>query len=585
MSPLDTIPGPVVRLDRSGCIQDLCSKAKGLNVCLEIGGVFRDMLDTDAASRLSSILRGPLDRDSNHELEANIGQKRFRLTVGSAPETDGTRLLQLTDITEFRALSRALAWNEQRYRSLFSENPDAVFSQDLEGRFVEVNQATVELTGYLAGELVKLDWQDIVDPACRVDAKVSFMAALAGNPCSFPCRIINRQGRVAIVQITHFPILVGGDVVGVFAVARDKTERYRLEESRRLLQTCVDQIHEVIIITEMDGDERAGTRIKFVNQAVSRITGYRPDELIGRSPKLFQGEATDKAALQRIRAAQARREPITEEIINYRRDGTPFWNEMEIVPVPASREDEPGHFVSVLRDVTELKQWEAELQHSREELRRLSQAQDSLLEEERRRMARDLHDELGQSLTALKLNIGVALNQSSGLPASYIQRLRLLAQITDGMIEQVREIAANLRPAMLDDLGFETTAEWFLEQCADREGTDVQWHAQLDTDGRVKGDVATTLFRILQECMTNISRHAKASAVNVWYQESPERARLVVVDNGVGFDPGAVGKRGLGLIGIRERVALLDGDLLVESALGKGVRIVVSLPLTGEAND
>lgn len=200
-------------------------------------------------------------------------------------------------------------------------------------------------------------------------------------------------------------------------------------------------------------------------------------------------------------------------------------------------------------------------------------------------MARDLHDELGQSLTALKLNIGVALNQSSGLPASYIQRLRLLAQITDGMIEQVREIAANLRPAMLDDLGFETTAEWFLEQCADREGTDVQWHAQLDTDGRVKGDVATTLFRILQECMTNISRHAKASAVNVWYQESPERARLVVVDNGVGFDPGAVGKRGLGLIGIRERVALLDGDLLVESALGKGVRIVVSLPLTGEAND
>ncbi|WP_404362958.1 PAS domain S-box protein [Marinobacter sp.] len=585
MSRMDVMPGAVIRLDTAGYITDLSRNAEHIDAPLKVRKCFPEMLDRKAADWLHAALAGKQDPTSR-ELEATIGSQRFRLTIGSEPDPDGGYLLQLPDITEYRALSQTLAWNEQRYRSLFSENPDAVFSLDPEGRFLEINQATLDLTGYSRPELIVCNWEDFVNPADRERARVSFGAALVGNPSSFRCRMINREDRTVIAQVTHFPIVVEDELVGVFGVARDKTQRYQLEQSRRLLRTCVDQIHEVIMITEMEPGEQTGPRIEFVNQAVKRIAGYSPDELIGQSPCVFQGNATQSPALDRIREARRNRQAITEELLSYRSDGTPFWNEMEVVPVPSAHEGESGHFVWVLRDITQAKQREAELHRSREELRRLSQAQDSMLENERKRIARDLHDELGQSLTALKLQLAVALNQSSELPESHVQRLRLLVETTEGMIDRVRETAANLRPAMLDDLGFEAAAEWFLDRCASGDGLDVHWLAQLEThSSRVTGDTATALFRILQECMTNVVRHARASSVEVWYEESADTARLIVVDDGVGFDPGSVDSRGLGLVGIRERVALLDGDLLLESALGKGVRLVVTLALTGESSD
>ena len=583
---MGALPGAVLRIARDGRIADLNSTAERLGARFQRNTLLADYLDdvgkTELMWRLSST--GSLPEEVC-ELEATIRERLYRLNLARTACPDESRFVQLADITDYRNLSDRIAVNEQRFRSLFSQNPYSVCSLDLHGRLVETNRCTEELTGYPESQLCDYRWDNLVDHRDRQAARESFDAALEGNPSSYRCRVRSREGRTALLQVTYIPILIDGEVTGVFGVARDKTERYRLEESRRLLQACMAQIHDVIIITETDPLDPPGPKIVYVNEGVERMTGYRPDEVLGKNPRMFQGPDTDPAALRRIRTALERRESIKEVLVNYCKDGVPFWNEVEIVPIPDSPIGDRSYFAAVQRDITQTKRREAELRHSQEELRQLTRAQEGVLEQERRRIARDLHDELGQTLTALKLNLGLAVDKMEELSGEHRQHLEATIESVDDAVEKVREISANLRPPMLDDLGFEAAAEWLLSKWAGRDGLDVQWHSEPADDGVVKGEVATALYRILQECMTNVSRHSAASVVTIYYRETDTSASLEVRDDGAGFDPAVAGHYGSGLVGIRERVFMLGGDLVVESAIGQGVRIRVELPMEKSIND
>ncbi|WP_169334051.1 PAS domain-containing sensor histidine kinase [Marinobacter nanhaiticus] len=585
MSALDAMPGAMVQVDREGYIHDLNEMARHLVDQLQLGDSLPETLDAGAARYLKHLLGNGEHAGNTRELEALIGRRRYRLAVAGRADPADRLVIKLTDITEFRELSERVALSEQRFRSLFYENPDAVFSLDVEGRFIDANRCTLHMVGIATDELKHSHWVDFADPDDQDRIRSSLEAVLCGDSSSIRCRVIHRDGRTVHAYVTHVPILVDGHVVGVFGIARDRTEHYRLEESRRLLSAAMARVQDVILITETGPREDPGPAIVFVNESVESITGYRPDELVGRSARILHGPDTDLARLDRIWAALEERQPVREELVNYRKDGTPFWNEIEIVHIPARTPGEKEYFASVQRDITEAKQRELELRRSREELRRLYKAQDSMLEKERLRIARDLHDELGQTLTALKLDLGVAIADNVELPTGHIRRLQELVRLVDSTIGQVREIASNLRPAMLDDLGFESAAEWFLDRCAGREGIDIRWHKRLVDGSRTTGETATVLYRILQECMTNISRHANAAAVTIDYEETPHRAKLVVEDDGVGFDPGTRNHEGFGLVGMRERVAMLGGGLSVESSPGTGTRVLVTLPLTGYGND
>jgi len=584
---MGALPGAVLRIAPDGRIIDLNKTAERLSAGFQRNTLLVDYLDEAGGAELMWRLSdtGTILPEDACEFEATVRERLYRFTLARSARPDDSRYVQLADITDYRNLSERIAVNEQRYRSLFSRNPDAVCSLDLQGRLVETNHCTEELTGYPEQQLCDYHWDNLVDERDRKAAKESFEAALEGNPCSYRCRVRSLKGRTALLQVTYIPILIDGRVTGVFGVARDKTERYRLEEKRRLLQACMAQIHDVIIITEMDPLDPPGPRIVYVNEGVERMTGYRPDEVLGSTPRMFQGPDTDRVALRRIRKALERREPIKEVLVNYCKDGVPFWNEVEIVPIPAPGMGSRSYFAAVQRDISQTKRREAELRHSQEELRQLSRAQEGVLEQERRRIARDLHDELGQTLTALKLNLNLAVERMDELTDAHRQHLEITIESVDDAVEKVREISANLRPPMLDDLGFEAAAEWLLAKWAGRDGLDVKWHSEPAEDGVVKGEVATALYRILQECMTNVSRHSEASVVTVHYRETETAASLEVRDDGAGFDPAVAGHYGSGLVGIRERVVMLGGDLTVESASGKGVRIWVELPLENNLND
>jgi PAS domain S-box-containing protein len=584
-SQIESLHGAILRVDPEGRICELNEATRNLDDRLTQGASLIEWLGPEHRAELVFCLtyQGRLP-DTASEFEAAIGGRRYRLSVAGKAGEDSSRYVQVTDITEHRALSERIAVNEQRFRSLFTHNPDAVCCLDLEGQIIESNQCTEYLTGYTQAQLCNYQWSSLIDESDLESAKVSFEAAVRGNPCSYRCKVRNRNGRTSIVQVSYAPVVVHEQVVGVFGVIRDKTESYRLERSRRLLHACMARVHDVVLITETDQLDHPGPRIVYVNDGVERMIGYRPQEVLGKTPRIFQGPDTDRGALRRIRRALEADRPVKETLVNYRKNGEPFWNELEIVPIPMG----PGrksYFASVQRDITQSKEREAELQSSREELRRLSRAQEGMLEQERRRIARDLHDELGQTLTALKLKLGIAVEDMHELLPGNIRRLEEAIESVDGAVEKVREISSNLRPAMLDDLGFEAAAEWFLNKCAGRDGLDISWSSEPPGSSRVKGDVATALSRILQECMTNVSRHSNASAVTINYQETDDKAALEVRDNGSGFDPGRIRKSGLGLVGIRERIAMLRGALTVESAAGKGAHIRVELPLEAANND
>jgi signal transduction histidine kinase len=238
----------------------------------------------------------------------------------------------------------------------------------------------------------------------------------------------------------------------------------------------------------------------------------------------------------------------------------------------------------MLRDVTARVTVENELRASREALRKLSANLQSVREEEKTRIARELHDDLGQQLTALKMDLSSveqSLEDAPAVPSSAIAQLQGMRRLIDATVGSVRRIAADLRPVMLDDLGLLPAIEWLLNDFTTRYGIDVQRQIE---PGPVEfsRDGATALFRIMQEALTNVVRHAEATRVAVALEVGGERCLLRIADDGRGATPAEIQARreqSFGLLGIRERAHILGGSVSIETAAQRGFILSVVLPL------
>jgi len=222
---------------------------------------------------------------------------------------------------------------------------------------------------------------------------------------------------------------------------------------------------------------------------------------------------------------------------------------------------------------------EARLQNTTRQLQALSRQVLLAQEQERRRIAIELHDELGQSLTAIKINLQLSERFKGQAPADLnLESIR----IVEDALQQVRNLATALRPSMLDDLGLVPALQWLSDQAAQRGGFSVSF--QYDTSsGRVAGDIETVCFRIVQEALTNVTRHARAAAVIIGLSREGGELRLSVRDDGQGFDLAAMRERAvaggsLGVLGMQERATLVGGQLEIDSAPGRGSVVQFSCP-------
>jgi signal transduction histidine kinase len=216
-----------------------------------------------------------------------------------------------------------------------------------------------------------------------------------------------------------------------------------------------------------------------------------------------------------------------------------------------------------------------------ERLRALTGRIEAVREEERTAMAREIHDVLGQSLTVLKMDVAWLNRRQPGVDRDGVLegRLSAMSKMIDEVINQVRRIATQLRPGVLDDLGLAAAIEWQTRDFSQRSGLDCSFACNV-AEARFERELSTALFRILQETLTNVARHAHAQRVDVSLLEGEGHLRLQVRDDGAGMSPDATARRGsLGLLGMRERAQRLGGTLAVTSAPGAGTLILVDVPL------
>ncbi|MGH7233763.1 MAG: sensor histidine kinase, partial [Nitrospiraceae bacterium] len=229
----------------------------------------------------------------------------------------------------------------------------------------------------------------------------------------------------------------------------------------------------------------------------------------------------------------------------------------------------------------ERKRAEEALQGAHERLQALSRQLMHVQEQERRQLARDLHDEIGQALTAVKMNLQTL--QRGGGTSGIAPPLEDSIGIIDGMLQHVRDLSLDLRPSLLDDLGLVSAVKWYVSRQAERAG----WTAEVMAEeslSRLPADMAVACYRVVQEAVTNAMRHAKASRISVSLQRRDRELEIVIHDDGVGFNASeahmrAVRGQSLGLVGMEERIRILEGRLTIDSDPGQGTRVTVRIPL------
>lgn len=325
------------------------------------------------------------------------------------------------------------------------------------------------------------------------------------------------------------------------------------------------------------------SRYVLVNDAFIAACGVSEDRVIGCTPADIWPEEWGRKYIDTDRHAMNLGVRLRFEESRYV-DGTLHWFDTVKTPI----RDKAGNVigtVGISRDITDRKRTEQELKASRSQLRELSAYLQSVKEEERTRISRELHDELGQSLAAIRIGLDVLETQHERRDQDWQKNLQGLKQITDSTVESVQRIAADLRPLILDELGLPSAIEWLLESFSGRSKTAYQLTLP-GTPVAFSRDISTAVFRILQEALTNISRHSGASLVAVKLIDSDDMVTLEISDDGRGMVAGggsAAAGGGLGLIGMRERAFMLSGELKVRSSAGEGTVIVVNIPKPSEA--
>ena len=229
-----------------------------------------------------------------------------------------------------------------------------------------------------------------------------------------------------------------------------------------------------------------------------------------------------------------------------------------------------------IQDITVRKRAEEELQNSLNQLHQLTQHIEEVRENERIVIARELHDDLGQALTAVKIDLGIIKQKITD--QEVIVKVDQLSELVRETIFTVQRLTSDLRPQIIDDLGLEAAIEWYSDEFARRNQLNVYRH--LDPGISLSQPVSLMMFRIMQESLTNISRYAKASRVDIELIQTDEQIELSIVDNGIGIKESEIhSKKSFGIIGMKERTALLGGTFEISGGKENGTRVKLCIPL------
>lgn len=321
-------------------------------------------------------------------------------------------------------------------------------------------------------------------------------------------------------------------------------------------------------------------RVAVFNPAAQKMFGYSEEQMRGKPLDLLIPERFRQVHQRNVAAfsgsgVNARMKDTRMDIIGLRADGTEFPVESTIAQV---RIDGRTMFTAILRDIGERRRAEDQLRESHHQLRELASSLQNIREEERTSIARELHDELGQQLLRLRLDLSWLTGRIKDLPPIVQEKVADMKAFVAGTVDTLRRVTTRLRPPLLDELGLADAAQWQLDDFSRQTGIVVEASIALD-GGALDERISINVFRILQESLTNVARHAEATTINVSLLTKGSELVLEIRDNGCGRVLGDKPDLGHGLIGIRERTLMLGGRMEIESAPGEGFFIRIAIPL------
>jgi len=476
-------------------------------------------------------------------------------------------------------LGTKLLQSEERWTATLGSIGDAVIATDSEARVTFLNSVAAALTGWPAEEAYNRRLPEvfkIVNEQTGEDADDEVRRVLEEKQSlsvTNHVALIARDGREIPVEHSAAPILAGeGNVIGVVLVFRDVAERRREREETAEQAALLELTQDSVFVIDMDGT------IRFWSRGAEAMLGYSKSQADGKmSHDLLRTEFPQP--LDEIKAELMRVGHWEGDLIKTAKDGKHI--------VVASRwalqwgkRDQLPRVLIINSDITERIRGEESLVLQKEQLRALAERLQWVREEDRKRVARDLHDQIGQILTAIKMDMTWMTRHLPESEGEMLARLKESIQLINDGVKAVRAICSGLRPGVLDDLGLAAAIEWQASEFAAR--NDVRCQVSVPpVDLHLDGDRATAAFRIFQECLTNVIRHAQAKSVSVSLCQEEDNIVLVVEDDGIGFRESDLSNSlgSLGLLGMKERAQFCGGNVQISSSPGKGTTVTIRVPV------
>lgn len=503
--------------------------------------------------------------------------------VGPIKQDDKVVALTLitSDITDRKQAEEKLRLNEEHYRSLAEASHDMIFIINPDGSIQYANTFASEQFGFDPKEMIGKKQENLFPPAIAARQKQNLH------------RVFETSEPVYVEAKSVFPThemhlgtwLVPlrnhqGKVTAILGSSRDISERVRAEEALRESESKFRTVAQTSVAAIIIYQEE---KFVYVNPAGEKITGYTITELLKmRFWDVVHPDFSDKVKERGL--ARQRGEPVPPryEFKIITKSGEERW--LDFGAGTIQFEGKPAA-LGVAFDITERKKVEEKLNVSYQQLRKLMARINVIREEESARIAREIHDELGQILTGIKMDLSFLEDSLSGTEQNaqcqkLLDKITSVTNLTDSAIQAMRKITTELRPAILDSLGLSSAIEWQAEEFQHRTGIKCEY---IPPDEQINLDrnSSTAVFRILQESLTNITRHAKANKINIDLAIEENNLLLEIKDNGRGISDSDMKKvNSFGILGMKERVWLLDGTFEIKGTPNRGTTITVKIPLT-----
>ncbi len=475
------------------------------------------------------------------------------------------------NVSERKRSEEALRAGEVKYRTLFEDAQNPILMVDKNGKYVDANKAALDFLECSRSELLRKKVWDWAPPNMLQKQKQEHAPFVHRRTLETEYYV---KGKIKTLLLNVVPLKINEENI-LYGIGQNVTERIKaeqaLKESERKYREVVENASDVIFTTDIEGN------CHYINQAGAKKSGYSTDELINMNYlDLIHPDYKRIVQMHYMRQALKREPSSRLEYPFIAKSGETRWFSQSAKLI--IEDGEPSGFYVFARDITARVKAEEDLAKSENQLRELTAYLQTAREQERTLLAREIHDELGQALTALKMDLSW-LSRKLPEDKSIISKYKSMNELIDRTISEVQHLSSELRPGVLDDFGLAAAIEWKIGDFTERTG--IKCIAEIGIDAPDIDDAtATALYRILQEALTNITRHAEATEVKCnFYRENSDLV-LEIIDNGKGFEQEKIeSSQSYGLMGMRERALSVGCDISFESKPNKGTVVIVKAPV------